>query len=179
MISSGGDFARARAIRVTEVAATGRPESAALIVAGLNLASLARSEADHPRHAISKRRRPACTVTLIGCLRRGIRHRCMPPLDCWPPSRFRSERRSRPRNSVDCLHGRGPTVLATLKSLCRYRTTTVVTARRTPAGEPKTRLRTCSRSARRNRSRVRSPSKANRSSTQKCRATSLFLGGHA
>ena len=41
MISSGGDFAKALAIRATEEAATGRPESAALIVAGLNLASLA------------------------------------------------------------------------------------------------------------------------------------------
>ena len=37
-----------------EEAATGRPESAALIVAGPNLASLATSEADRPRRAISK-----------------------------------------------------------------------------------------------------------------------------
>lgn len=80
MISSGGEFAKALAIRATEEAATGRPESAALIVAGLNLASLARSEADHPRHAISKRRRPACTMTLTGPVPARVRFDCVPPV---------------------------------------------------------------------------------------------------
>ena len=78
MISSGGDFAKTLAIRATEEAATGRPESAALIVARLNLASLARSEADHPRHAISKRRRPACTMMLTGLLLAEVRFACLP-----------------------------------------------------------------------------------------------------
>lgn len=79
MISSGGHFARAFAIRTTQEAATGRPKSAALIVAALDLASLVWSEADHPRHAISNRGHPASTIMLTGRLPAQVRFAHMPP----------------------------------------------------------------------------------------------------
>jgi hypothetical protein len=64
MISSGGELARACAMRLRHAAEIGLPLTAALTVAGLIRAALARSVALHPRRAISWRRSPECTVTL-------------------------------------------------------------------------------------------------------------------
>jgi len=60
-----GTRVNAPAMRSSDLAAIGRPASAALIVAGLSRDSRARSVADHPRRTISSRSLPACTTTLM------------------------------------------------------------------------------------------------------------------
>lgn len=68
MISSGGDFAKALAIRATEEAAAGRPESAALMVAGLNLASLGKpSGVRYTPHQRKSRKGSACENRSLVC----------------------------------------------------------------------------------------------------------------
>jgi len=65
MRSTVGVCARALAIRFSEDAAMGLPPRAVLIVAGLSRAARARSVGLQPRRAISWRRRPGWTVTLM------------------------------------------------------------------------------------------------------------------
>jgi len=84
MISSSmafldGTRVNASPMRSSDLAAIGRPASAALIVAGLSRDSRARSDADQPLRTISNRSRPACTMTLIGPLHREVRTEFVPP----------------------------------------------------------------------------------------------------
>jgi hypothetical protein len=75
MSSSGGAEASACAISRREVAEIGRPAKAALTVAALRRAALARSTEFHPRLLISSRRRTRSTKTLIGSWHTDTRRR--------------------------------------------------------------------------------------------------------